>query len=192
MKKLLFAGFIVCTMGQACTQNPVDLKPFTVKARISNCIDKYLELWLPDAMDEMMDENTDTLWLNNDGYYHLTTYKIKEPCQAYIVSENVQIRDLLIAPGYDLTIIADARNRSALNDSKRVTGIGAGCNYYTVFIDSAWQLRNTGSQNSVAERLQVLKAYSAFRDSAAKAIFLNREVLDPYHFFFYHKAVLDN
>ncbi len=123
MRLLLFFIFSLIYLNNSAQSKNL-LKPLIIKTKIENCSDPYLELLLADK------ENTDTLWLQKDGYYHLTTYWIKGPLETVIVSKNLQIQNLLVAPGYNLTITGDGIDNYTLAKTKRFRGIGAESNRY--------------------------------------------------------------
>ena len=186
MRLLLFFTLTLIFLN-TFAQNKKIQKPLVLKLKIENCSDSYLELLLPNK------ENNDTLWLHGDGYYHLTTYRVKKPLETIIVSKNIQIKNLLVAPGYNLTITGDGNDFHTLNKTKRFEGIGAESNRYYIILDSITGVRNSsGNLNTVEGRLAQINYNIALRDSIAKAVFKKENSGNGAQAFFYNKVRLDN
>jgi thiol-disulfide isomerase/thioredoxin len=173
---------------QAQTQN----QSFTLKGQISNCADKSLNLIFQDTYGHPL---IDTLHLDNHGNFYYQTAKINKPQRVEIRGNKTSIKSLFAAPGYDLTLTGNGKDRKTLSESKRITGKGSESNQYYILLDSiqfarkeekSWLDLNGKDLLFYATKLRRLK------DSVASATFKRPSKQDQYLSYFGSMVAMDN
>lgn len=101
-------------------------EPLILQGQITNSPEKELYLFT----DSLGKQKTDTLWLDNDGRFYLKTYNVIAPQMASIQNRRTQINDFYVAPGYNLTITADATDHLTSIKTTKITDKGAESNLY--------------------------------------------------------------
>lgn len=136
----------------------------------------------------------DTIHFDPNGHFYLKTEKCTHPQEAVVVCDSLQF-SIDAAPGYRLTIGADATNGTTLFQSYTVTGIGATSNRYRHLKDSleSLPLYTIAPFESNEDTLrQKVTADMQLRDSLIHAVFDKGGEQDNYNTYFRNSAVLDN
>ena len=183
---ILFSNYLL--FGQSKTSK----LPFILKGQITNCPEKYLKLFYTDKNGQVL---IDTLKLDNLGNFYLKTFKIKEPQRTSIQQNNIQINDIFIAPGYNLTITGIGRDFLTLTKSKKISGVGSESNKYRLILDSIlfarmdktkwYELKDTALLNYI-------NSYQRLKDSIAEIVFKKNSPDDKYLKHFGSLVDLDN
>jgi thiol-disulfide isomerase/thioredoxin len=92
-------------------------------ATVKNCSDQFLLLEWEDPVQGLY--ISDTLKKVSHTSYLLTSTKLQSPQKARLWSEHMDAVDLYIAPGFDMHMEADAKNKRSLFQSISATGKGA-------------------------------------------------------------------
>jgi thiol-disulfide isomerase/thioredoxin len=108
-------------------------EPFIIRGQITNCQENNLLMHYDDLYGDGV---TDTLKLDQSGNFYLKTFKVKIPQIINLHGNKFQIKDICIAPGYNLTITANWKDDSSLHKTLKITGIGAESNKYELILDS--------------------------------------------------------
>jgi thiol-disulfide isomerase/thioredoxin len=170
MKKLILILSIVIFPNVLLAQQAKP-QPLIIKGRITNCPEKQLTMFFVDANQQLA---MDTMKLDKDGNFYLKTYKIKNPQKTIIKQNSVQIRDIYVAPGYDLTITGDGSDFITLLKTKKIAGIGGKSNRYKMLMDSITLARNDRTEYfslKEADLLAYVKAQRQLKDSVANVVF---------------------
>lgn len=133
MKKIFTALCILLSTTTALLgQTKPKTEPFIISGQITNCPENNLLMQYNDLYE---DDATDTLKLDQFGNFYLKTFKVKIPQIINLHGNKFQIRDICIAPGYNLTLTANWKDDSSLHKTKKITGIGAESNKYGLIVD---------------------------------------------------------
>lgn len=166
--------------------------PFIIKGQITNCPEKQLKIYFKDGNGDLI---VDTLNLDGSGNFNLMTFKVKYPQRSYIRQNNIQINDILIAPGYNLTIKGNGKDFLSLLQTKRITGIGSESNRYRIVLDSIliarMDIRDFNQLNEI-DFLTYIKKDQKLIDSMAHVIFEKKPIQDKYLKYFGSLVRLDN
>ncbi len=124
---LLNMQLIVCN-GQAKENSD----PFVIQGQLTNCPEKSLNIFFEGENNQLV---IDTLRLDGKGAFYLKTFKVKSPQKISIQKNRIQINDLYIAPGYDLTIVADGSNFKSIMETLTISGMGSAVNEYKILLN---------------------------------------------------------
>ena len=111
-------------------------QPLKLELRLENCTEKYLYI----SFNNSGIISLDTIRRLENGSYYLRTSKIHEPQITDIYSNGPRLRELYLAPGYDLVITGNGIDNYALSKSVSFSGYGSRANTYTQILGSI--LRN--------------------------------------------------
>jgi len=145
-------------------------KPLRIKGQLQNCPEKNLILFYENKYG---DYETDTIHLDDEGRFILITEKVQSPCLASIQKNEIQINDLFIAPGFNLTITGNAKNLQTLYKSKKITEKTIPINNYRVMLDSIHLNRKNKIERlwlAEKEFLKSLKKEKELEDSVANVV----------------------
>ena len=166
--------------------------PFIIKGQITNCPEKHLKIHYKDSNGDLI---IDTLNLDEYGNFNLMTFKVKYPQRSSIMQNNIQIKDVLIAPGYNLTITGNGKDFLSLLQTKRITGTGSESNRYRIVLDSIliarMDIRDFNQLNEI-DFLTYIKKDEILKDSMAHVIFDKNPIQDKYLKHFGSLVRLDN
>jgi len=168
------------------------IKPFIIQGQITNCPEKYLKIFFKDENGQTL---IDTIHLNENGNFHLKTYKLSGPQQTSIQQNNIQINDILVAPGYNLTLKGNGKDFRSLFLSKSISGIGAQSNRYRFMLDSILFVRRGAKswfelpQDSL---INFIKIQQKIKDSIHAVVFNQKSTEDEYLKYFGKMVRLDN
>ncbi len=181
MKKI-FAIFclILSTTFSLFGQTRPKAEPFIIKGQITNCPENNLLMHYDDLYG---DGATDTLKLDQFGNFYLKTYNVKLPQIINLHGNKFQIRDICIAPGYNLTITANWKDDSSLHKTIKITGIGAESNKYELILDSIMTSNRDTINDFLLSEKDFLKRFNnrqKLKDSVAHAIFDMKPIHDKY------------
>lgn len=137
----------------------------------------------------------DTIHLNKNGNFYLKTFKVKNPQKTSIRQNTIQINNLFVAPGYNLTITANGSDYLSLLKTKKITGIGSESNSYSFLLDSILVSRMDRTKYfelNESEFLAYSKKSLQLKDSVANIVFKSRVSNDKYFNYFGKVVRLDN
>ncbi|MFT4155846.1 TlpA family protein disulfide reductase [Parafilimonas sp.] len=173
-------------------QNKPGVKPLIIQGQITNCPEKYLRILFHDKNGQWL---MDTLHLDESGKFYLKTYKLPGPQRASIQQNNIQINDIFVAPGYNLTIKGNGKDFSSLFKSKTISGIGSESNRYRLLLDSAYLARKDTTLWFELKRDELLSYISnqqKLKDSIYHITFDKKPIHDEYLKYFGSMVRLDN
>lgn len=167
-------------------------EPLILQGQITNSPEKELYL-LSDSLGKL---KLDTLQLNNEGHFYLKTYNVMFPQKVSIRNKRTQINDFYVAPGYNLTITADATDFPTLITTTKITGKGAESNSYRELFLKEYITRKDSANwyeiTDEAKFLNYLKAEKQLNDSLEQVAFGKTVSNDPYFSYFAEMTRLDN
>src|SRR5690349_1208435 len=135
---------ITVTILFSCTtlfgQGKEKIKPLIIRGQIKDCPEKYLNVFFVDKHGQSL---VATVRLDERGDFYWKTYTIKEPQRVRIKKNKISIRNLLVAPGYDLTINGKVDSDLSLDQNIQISGIGSESNRYYYLFDSIQAARQT-------------------------------------------------
>lgn len=167
-------------------------EPLILKGQISDCPEKMFLLF---TRDDDYSIHFDTIKLDENGRFYLKSFRVQRPQIAHILKNTLQIRDLYIAPGYDLTITANGRDGKSIIETKKITGKGALSNGYHFVLDSILASKaktRKWYELNETEFLDYLKNDKHLKDSLWHEVFKKVRSDDKYYSFFSEKVRLDN
>lgn len=165
---------------------------FIIQGHLSNCPEKQLQIFIADDDGQTV---IDTIHLDEDGRFYFETYEVKHPQQTSLQQNRIQINDIYIAPGYNLTLRGDGTDFQSLLQTLEITGIGAETNQYKLKIVAAHQARPKGKwphEMDGTELLVYLKDIREMTDSVVDSVFNKPAINDPYLDYFANLIRLDN
>lgn len=180
MKSLIIFLSAITLCLNLVAQKKVTPQPLIIKGRLTNCPESYLKIFFYDSDNHLL---IDTIPLDKDGSFYLKTYKIKHPQKTSIQQHNIQINDIYVAPGYNLTITGDAKDFMTLFKSKQITGVGAASNRYKMLYDSIVAAHHDTTRYYElpdAGLLAYIKKYRRLKDSVADVVFGKQSVPGKY------------
>ncbi|MHC0068726.1 TlpA family protein disulfide reductase [Nostoc sp. UIC 10890] len=173
-------------------QNRTNKIPFIIQGQISNCPEKYLKIFFKNDNGQIL---IDTLHLDESGRFYLKTYKLTRPQQTSIQQNNIQINDIFVAPGYNLTITGNGKDFRSLYQSKIISGIGSESNQYRILLDSILLARR-GTKSWFELPPDSLLDFIAIQqkiiDSVRAVVFDKKPKSDKYLKYFGEMVNLDN
>lgn len=191
MKKILAFTIILYFINSVSAQH-IKPEPLILQGKITNCPEKILKIFFEDENDKLV---IDTIKLNNTGEFYLKTYKIKKPQRTSIQQNSIQLNNIYVAPGYNLTITGDGLDYLSLLKSKKISGIGSESNQYLIKIDSMRVVKMDTTQwynLKLESLLPSIKKKKALEDSVVNAVFNRKPIQDKYFVFFKKMIQIDN
>ena len=173
-------------------QNKSKKLPFIIQGQITNCPEKYLRIFFRDINGQIL---IDTLKLDESGNFYLKTYKLTAPQQTSIQQKNIQINDIFVAPGYNLTITGNGKDFRSLFKSKTISGTGSESNRYRFMLDSIIALRkDTTSWFELNQHalLVYISNQQKIKDSICAVVFDKKPLNDKYLKYFGSMVRFDN
>lgn len=173
-------------------QNRIKKPPLIIQGQITNCPEKYLNIFFRDINGQIL---IDTLKLDESGKFYLKTYKVTAPQQTSIQQKNIQINNIFVAPGYNLTITGNGKDFRSLFESKTISGIGSESNRYRFMLDSIIAIRKDKTrwdELSQDDLLVYLSNQQKLKDSISALVFDKKSVDDKYLNYFGSMVRLDN
>lgn len=168
------------------------IKPLIIQGKLSNCPETSLMIYFYDEHDQ---EVMDTIKLAADGSFYLKTYKIRKPQLTNIWQKRIQVNNVFVTPGYDLTITGNGANFDSLLHTVKITGLGAQSNRYRDLLNG-WYAKHKGEkqwyQLNGPELLTYAAAERKTKDSLTHVVFDAKAVNDPYFNYFKRMVLLDN
>ncbi len=192
MKNIILFLFILGLYNLSFGQKKVQPLPFIIQGQITNCPEDYLRIFFKDKNETI---TIDTLHLDKTGHFYLRTNKVIKPQRTSIQQKNIQINDIFVAPGYNLTITGNGQNFMSLYKSKKITGIGSESNRYRVMLDSILSARNDKTswyEMNEPDLLAFIKKDQKLKDSLVHVVFDKKPVRDPYLSYFGKMTRYDN
>lgn len=173
-------------------QNKFKKPAFNIQGQITDCPEKYLRIFFRDIYGQAL---IDTLKLDESGKFYLKTYKLTGPQRTSIQQNNIQINDIFVAPGYNLTITGNGKDFFSLFKSKAISGIGSESNKYRFMLDSIYVARKDTTlwfelkQNAL---LSYISNHQKLKDSIYHVVFDKKPIHDKYLKYFGSMVQLDN
>jgi thiol-disulfide isomerase/thioredoxin len=167
-------------------------EPLILQGQIANSSEKELYLF----SDSLGKIKPDTLRLDNEGRFYLKTYNVISPQKVSMRNRNTQINYLYVAPGYNLTIIADATDYPTSIKTTKITGKGEESNRYREIYFKEMIARNDSTQwydiTDSNKFLNYINAEKRLTDSLEQVAFGNKVDYDPYFSYFAEMTHMDN
>ncbi|WP_316851647.1 TlpA family protein disulfide reductase [Pedobacter agri] len=167
-------------------------QPLIIQGKLINSPERMLKIFFTDEQERI---TIDTIHLQSDGSYYLKTYHINRPQRTSIQQNRVQLNQIYVAPGYELTITGDASDHKMLLSSRKMMGKGAAINAYRVKVDSVYASRIRGKgwyEMDLNELLSYIASEKKIQDSIHSAVFAKNILGDPYFETFKRMISLDN
>src|SRR5690606_5273839 len=117
------------------------------------------------------------------------------PQRTSIQQNNIQINDIFVAPGYNLTITGNGKDLLSLFKSKAISGVGSESNKYRFMLDSIYVARKDTTlwfelkQNAL---LSYISNHQKLKDSIYHVVFDKKPIHDKYLKYFGSMVQLDN
>lgn len=124
---ILFSSII--SFGQSKSKH----LPLIIQGQITDCPEKHLNIFFQGKNGELL---SDTINLDQTGKFYLKTFKIQQAQRTNIQQNNIQINDIFVAPGYNLTITGNGKDFLSLLRSTTISGIGSESNRYRSIYNS--------------------------------------------------------
>jgi len=196
MKKISVFTFIILSslilFGQKKSKTEPLIEPLIIKGRLINCPEKTLKIFFEDRNGSLL---TDTINLNGNGNFYLKTFKIKLPQRTSIGQNNIQINNIFVAPGYNLTITGDAKDFPTLFKTTKIQGIGAESNQYRAMLNDAMVHEANAKKWYDMDEKELLVYARKTRKTAdfiAHLVFDKKTVHDKYLGYFKKMVRVDN
>ncbi|KAF5056581.1 Thiol-disulfide oxidoreductase ResA [anaerobic digester metagenome] len=178
---------VVATVTQAQKTEPLILQ-----GQITNSPEKELYLFT----DSLGKYKPDTLRLDNEGRFHLKTYNVINPQKVDIQNKRTQLNNIYVAPGYNLTITADATDFPTTIETTRITGKGAESNRYReLYLKEYIARKDSVDWYEITDEtkfLNYLETEKQLTDSLEKVAFGKVAGDDPYFSLFAEMTHMDN
>lgn len=145
--------------------------PLIIQGKLINSPERMLKVFFTDEQERI---TIDTIHLQSDGSFYLKTYHINRPQRTSIQQNRVQLNQIYVAPGYELTITGDASDHKTLLSSRKIMGKGAAINAHRVKLDSVYASRVRGKgwyEMDLNELLSYIASEKKIQDSIHSAIF---------------------
>jgi thiol-disulfide isomerase/thioredoxin len=191
MKSAIFLISLLIAI-KGFSQSKTKPEPLILRGVLTNCADKELIISFRDKNEQV---SFDTIRLDEEGKFFLKTYKIKDPQQTSIRKNQVQINYIFVAPGYNLNISANAKDRHSLINSLQISGNGAESNRFRKTLDSLlFTDKNLIPfyKLNTKELVAYMKYETKLRDSLYHLAFDKPAMQDKYHKYFARVVKLDN
>jgi thiol-disulfide isomerase/thioredoxin len=171
---------------------PVDPTSFYIKGEVLNYPDRQVALeYLDNSGRKTITAKTD-----EHGRFSFIIEKLPAPFSARMYFLNNNLRTgVYIAPGYQLTFTADAKDQFSFMSGKALQGVGAESNRFIFLLDSLKVRRATGgSWNEMDTRhlLAFINENRRLRDSLFHAVYDRQPIQDPWLGYFAKVTALDN
>ena len=192
MKKIFVFTFVLFLFSTLFGQKKLITEPFIIIGRLTDCPEKYLRIFFKDEDGQLL---IDTIQLDTNGDFYLKTFKVKKPQRTSIQQNNIQINDIFVAPGYNVTITGNGKDFLSLLKSKRFTGIGSKSNSYRFILDSILFSRMDMTQwleLNESDLLAYIEKDKKLKDSVANIVFDRRSANDKYLNHFEKMVRFDN
>jgi len=187
MYKLIKLIFCLFSFTISFGQDKGKPKPFILQGQITEFTYHHLFLTYESANGI---STVDTIHVSNDGRFFFKTNKIESPLEA-----NFNNNSLFVAPGYNLTITANGKDRLSFYKSKKISGVGSESNKYLFLLDSIAVANIETKSWFDLDEINVVKYVQSrkrLRDSLAHIIFNKKAVNDKFINFFGRVSLLDN
>ena len=192
MKRTFYLIIILLTSTILWGQNKSKKPPLIIQGQITDCPEKYLRIFFRDVNGQLL---IDTIKLDEHGKFYLKTYKLAGPQRTSIQKNNIQINDIFVAPGYDLTITGNGKDFRSLFKSKNISGIGSESNKYRFMLDSIIAVRNDTTRWFELRQdalLGYLNKQQKLTDSICAVVFDKSPLRDKHLKYFGSMVRLDN
>jgi len=97
-------------------------KPLIIKGKFDNCTVGQIYIAFKTGLEETV---RDSIKINSDGSFFYKTYQCQIPQKTSPRNIGFYISDLLVAPGYEMTITGNAKDYKTLLRTTSITGIGS-------------------------------------------------------------------
>jgi len=190
MFSILFFFLFIDLFGQNFNQIN---QPFIIKGQLSECQVEFIRFFYEDQ-DGIV--KWDTFNFDKDGKFYFETLKILKPQKTSLQNgTQIQINNIFVAPGYNLTITGNAKDYATLFKTKRITGIGSESNAYRFILDSIISARNDTTKwyrLGENELLSFINKERELFDSVYTVVFSKKTTEDKYLDYFAKMVSLDN
>lgn len=187
---ILFFFLLINLFGQNFNQIN---EPFIIKGQLSECQVEFIRFFYEDQ-DGIV--KWDTINFEKDGKFYFETLKIVKPQTTSLQNgTQIQINNIFVAPGYNLTITGNAKDYATLSRTKRITGIGSESNAYRVILDSITSVRNDTTKWYLLGENELISFINKERelfDSVYTVVYSKKTTEDKYLDYFAKMVSLDN
>lgn len=133
---------LLILLSMAAYSQQSNTKPVIIQGKFENFTDTVLFLFY---QNDLYISDRDMIKVNADGSFYHETYKIKQPIIATRISDNnnyISLDNIALAPGYHITIKANARDATTFKNTIQFSGEGAAVN-------TAWTIAEKMSQSAL-------------------------------------------
>ena len=181
--KLLRSIYLVLVMTLVSYINFGQTKPLILKGKFDNCPVGQIYITFKTGLEETV---PDSIKINRDGSFFYKTFKCRVPQSTHLYNLGFSC-DLLVAPGYEMTITGNAKDYKTLVRTTSITGIGSGVNRYSRTLALLYFAEIESGYNETRwmdSSLGLPAIDSSFRvhDSVLNEVF--NHCTDPYALFF--------
>jgi thiol-disulfide isomerase/thioredoxin len=192
MNSTLISCILLLSTTYLYGQTHPNRQAFIIQGQITDCPEQYLRIFFRDTNQQVL---IDTIRLDEYGKFYLKTYKLTGPQRTSIQKNTIQINDIFVAPGYNLTITGNGKDFLSLLKTKKIDGIGSESNKYRFMLDSIFLARNDKTDWFILkqnELLTYLENQQKLVDSVYHKVFDKRAVNDKYQGYFASMVRFDN
>lgn len=126
--KFLRSIYLVLVLTLVSYINFGQTKPLIIKGKFDSCTAGHIYIAFKTGLEESV---CDSIKINSDGSFFYKTYQCRVPQEISLISGAFSIGDLLVAPGYEMTITGNAKDYKTLVRTRSITGIGSCVNRYS-------------------------------------------------------------
>lgn len=192
MKRLFILLISFLSFSFLISQKTQIEEPLIIQGQLTDCQEKHLLFIYEDPGGQPL---IDTIKLGSAGNFYFKSSRPIKPQSANIRQKIVQINNLFVAPGYNLTIHANVKDYQHYIESKQISGIGAESNRYQTILDSIWYFRKyltNFSQFKEPEIIKFINKKNQIQDSILQLVFGKKIIHDNYFMFFKELVELNN
>ncbi|MGN6439163.1 MAG: redoxin family protein [Agriterribacter sp.] len=187
---LKVAMLISGLLSVSCAFTQTKVASFTLKGNLTNAPNAQLFF----VTDDKSEREIDSIMTDSEGHFSYTIPAMHKPIVARLIKPRSFNTDLFVAPGYDLTLTADAADYGTFVRTKKIEGKGAATNRYIVLKDSLQFVRRDTPEwyNLDAEQLLgFIKRDKAFKDSMHKNVFERGNTKDSWKSYYAGLTTMD-
>ncbi|WP_418894262.1 TlpA family protein disulfide reductase [Limibacterium fermenti] len=190
MRRFIFLALVMAMV--ATNVWPQQPPPLVLQGQFADCPERELYIFFQDIPGKGV---VDTIRLDAEGRFYLKTHRIARPQKTNIQRNQIQLNDLYVAPGYELTITGNARDFRTLLKTVKITGKGSESNRYGRLLTAERIARNDSSEWYTLKEddfFTYLQREQQLTDSIYQVAFGRDPGGDPYFSCFAEMTRLDN
>jgi thiol-disulfide isomerase/thioredoxin len=191
VKKLPALILFVIPFTTLLGQTKAKSQPFVLKGHLTNCSEK--EVWIGFQDEKGLFHSDSATQLDGNGNFIYKTTNINTPREGALVMGRFGAT-FFAAPGYSLSLTADADDASTFNRTKKITGVGAKTNRYHIILDSVKNTRSSINWYEIereSDFLAFLKKDRNLMDSVHNIVFDKKKTQDAYYNYFENLVTYD-